>query len=65
MFLTSPVPEPVQILCRFQRLHCLLKLSLQSVLVDHKKVADTLFILFELKFHDHTPDSLRVMNFTK
>jgi hypothetical protein len=61
---TNSVTESVQILYRFQKLHCLLKLILESVLVDYKKVVDAFLILLVLKFHNHRPDSLRVMNFT-
>jgi hypothetical protein len=50
---------------RFQRLNCLLKLMLQSVHGRYKKVVDALLILLVLKIHNHRPDSLRVMNFTK
>jgi hypothetical protein len=65
MLFTSSVTESVQFLYRFQRLHCLLKLMLQSVHGHHKKVVDVFLILLVLKFHNHRPDSLRVMNFTK
>jgi hypothetical protein len=64
MLFTNSVTESVQILYRFQKLHCLIKLILESVLVDYKKVVDTFLILLVLKFHNHRPDSLRVMNFT-
>jgi hypothetical protein len=64
MIFTNSVTESVQILYRFQKLHCLLKLMLESVLVDYKKVVDDFLILLVLKFHNHRPDSLRVMNFT-
>jgi hypothetical protein len=63
-FFTSSVTKSVQFLYRFQKLHCLLKLMLESVLVDYKKVVDAFPILLMLKFHNHKPDSLRVMNFT-
>jgi hypothetical protein len=49
---------------RFQKLHCLLKLILQSVHGHYKKVVGAFLILLVLKFHNHRPDSLRVMNFT-
>ncbi len=65
MLFTNSVTESVQILYRFQKLYCLLKLMLQSVMVDYKKVVDAFLILLVLKFHNHRPDSLRVMNFTK
>jgi hypothetical protein len=61
---TNSVTESVQILYRFQKLHCLLKLMLESVLVDYKKVVEAFLILLVLKFHNHRPNSLRVMNFT-
>jgi hypothetical protein len=64
MIFTNSVTESVQILYRFQKLHCLLNLMLGSVLVDYKKVVDAFRILLVLKFHNHRPDSLRVMNFT-
>jgi hypothetical protein len=64
MLFTNSVTESVQILYRFQKLHCLLKLMLESVLVDYKKVVDAFLILFVLRFHNHRPDSLRVMKFT-
>jgi hypothetical protein len=65
MLFTSSVTESVQFLYRFQGLEWLLKLMLKSVLGGHKKVVDNLFILVVLKFHNHRPDSFRVMNFTK
>jgi hypothetical protein len=37
MLFTNSVTESVQILYRFQKLHCLLKLMLESVLVDYNK----------------------------
>jgi hypothetical protein len=37
---------------------------LESVLVDYKNVVDVFLILLVLKFHNHRPDSLGVMNFT-
>jgi hypothetical protein len=37
---------------------------LQSVHGRYKKVVDDFLILLVLKFHNHRPDSLRVMNFT-
>jgi hypothetical protein len=39
MLFASLVTESVQFLYRFQRSHCLLKFSLESVLVNYKKVA--------------------------
>jgi hypothetical protein len=65
MLFTSSIPESVQILHKFRRLQCLLKLLLESVLDDHKKVVDNFIILLLLKFHYHRPDNLRVLNFTK
>jgi hypothetical protein len=53
----------VQFRYRFQRLHCLLKLMLQSVHGRYKKVVDAFLILLVLKFHNHRPHSFRVMNF--
>jgi hypothetical protein len=64
MLFTNSVTESVQILYRFQKLYCLLESMLESVLVDYKKVVDAFLLLFVLKFHNHRPDSLRVMNFT-
>jgi hypothetical protein len=61
---TNSVTESVQILYRFQKLHCLPNLILQSVHGHYKKVVDAFLILLVLKFHKHRPDSLRVMNFT-
>ena len=49
---TNSVTESVQILYRFQKLHCLLMLMLASVLVDYKKVVDAFLILLVLKFHN-------------
>jgi hypothetical protein len=65
MFFTNSVTESVQFLYRFQKLHCLLKLILQSVHGHYNKVVDAFLILLMLKFHNHRHDSLRVMNFTK
>jgi hypothetical protein len=64
MLFTNSVTESVQFLYRFQKLHCLLKLVFESVLVDYKKVVDAFLILLVLKFHNHRPNSLRVINFT-
>jgi hypothetical protein len=64
MIFTNSVTESVQILYRFQKLHCLLNLMLQSVDVRYKKVVDAFLILLVLKFHNHRPDRLGVMNFT-
>jgi hypothetical protein len=64
MLFTNSVTESVQILYRFQKLYCLLHLMLQSVHGSYKKVVDAFLILLVLKFHNHRPDSLRVMNFT-
>jgi hypothetical protein len=61
---TNSVTESVQILYRFPKLHCLLKLMLESVLVNYKKVVEAFLILLVLKFHNYRPDGLRVMNFT-
>jgi hypothetical protein len=64
MLFTNSVTESVPILYRFQKLHCLPDVMLESVLVDYKKVVDAFLILLVLKFDNHRPDSLRVMNFT-
>jgi hypothetical protein len=37
---------------------------LQSVHGRYKKVVDVFLIFIVLKFHNHRPDSLRVINFT-
>jgi hypothetical protein len=63
MLFTNLLTESVQILYRFQKLHCLLKLMLQSVHGRYKKVVDAFLILLVLKFHNHRHDSLGVMNF--
>jgi hypothetical protein len=64
MIFTNSVTESVQILCRFQKLHWLLNLMLQSVHGPYKKVVEAFLILLVLKFHNHRTDSLRVMNFS-
>jgi hypothetical protein len=64
MLFTKSVTESVQILYRFQKLHCLLKLILQSVHGRYNKAVDAFLILLVLKFHNHRHDSLGVMNFT-
>ena len=64
MIFTNSVTESVQILYRFQKLHCLPNLMLQSVHGHYKKVVDAFLILLVLKFHNHRPDSSWVMNFT-
>jgi hypothetical protein len=64
MLFTNSVTESVQILYRFQKLHCLLKLMLQSVHGRYKKVVDAFHIFLVLKVYNHRPDSLGVMNFT-
>jgi hypothetical protein len=64
MLFTSSVTESVQFLYRFQKLHCLLKLMLQSVHGRYNKVVYAFHILLVLKFHNHRPESLRVINFT-
>jgi hypothetical protein len=65
MFFTNSVTESVQFLYRFQILHSLLKLMWQSVYGRYRKVLGAFLILLLLKFQNHRPDSLRVMNFTK
>jgi hypothetical protein len=64
MLFINSVTESVQILYRFQKLYCLPNLMLQSVHGRYKKVVDAFLILLVLKFHNHRPNSLRVMNFT-
>jgi hypothetical protein len=64
MLFTNSVTKSVQILYRFQKLHCLLNLMLQYVHGHYKKVVDVFRILFVLKFHNHRLESLRVMKFT-
>ena len=61
---TSPAPESVEFLYRFQKLQWLLKLILKSVIGGHKKVVDNSIILLALKFDSHRSDSLGVMLFT-
>jgi hypothetical protein len=65
MLFTNSVTESVQILYRFQKLHCLPNLMLQSIHGRYKKVVEAFLVLVVLKFHNHRPNSLRVMNFTK
>jgi hypothetical protein len=57
MLFTSLVPESVQFMYIFRRLQCLLKLILESVLDDHKKVVDNFLILLVLKFYYCSPNS--------
>jgi hypothetical protein len=64
MLFTNSVTESVQIRYRFQKLHGLPNLLLQSVHGRYTKVVDTFLILVVLNFHNHRPDSLRIMNFT-
>jgi hypothetical protein len=64
MLFTNSVTESVHFLYRFQKLHCLRKLLLQSVHGHYKKVVGSFPILLVLKFHNHRPDILGVMNFT-
>jgi hypothetical protein len=61
---TNSVTKSVQIMYRFQKLYCLPHLILHSVHGRYNKVVDAFLILVVLKFHNHRPDSLRVMNFT-
>jgi hypothetical protein len=61
---TNSVTESAQILYRFYKLHCLPNLMLQSVHGSYKKVVDSFLIFLVLKFHNHRPDRLGVMNFT-
>jgi hypothetical protein len=64
LFIIS-VTKSVQFLYRFQRSNCLLRFSLESVLINYKKVVDKFLILLVLKVHDNKPDSLRVMYFIR
>jgi hypothetical protein len=64
MLFTSPAPESIQFLNRFQRLQWLLKLMLKSVIGGQKKVVDNLFTLLVLKSDSHKHDRLEVMLFT-
>jgi hypothetical protein len=64
MLFTNSVTKSVQFLYRFQRLHCLLKLMLQSIHGRYNKVVYYFLIFLVLKFHNHRPNKLRVMNFT-
>jgi hypothetical protein len=61
---TSPAPESVEFLNKFQRLQRLFKLILKSVIGDHKKVVDNFIILLVLKFDSHKSDRLEVVLFT-
>ena len=63
MLFTSPTPESVQFLNRFQRLQWLLKLVLKSVIGGHKKVLHNFIILLMLKYDIYKPDLLEVMLF--
>jgi hypothetical protein len=65
MLFINSVTESVQFLYRFQRSHCLLTFSLESVLFNYKKVVANFLILLVLNFHDNKLDSLRVMNFIR
>ena len=61
---TSPAPESIEFLNRFQRLQWLFKLILKLVIGSHKKVVDNFIILLVLKFDSHRSDSLGVMLLT-
>jgi hypothetical protein len=61
---TSPAPESVEFLNRFQKLQWLLRLILKLVIGGHKKVVDNSIILLVLKFDSHRSDGLGVMLFT-
>jgi hypothetical protein len=65
MLFISSVTEFVQFRYRFQRSHCLLKFSFESVLVNYNKVVDNFFIILVLNFHDNKPASWRVINFIR
>jgi hypothetical protein len=62
---TNSITEFVQFMYRFQKLYCLLNLTLQYVHGHYTKVVDAFLILLVLKFHNHRPNSLRVMNFIR
>jgi hypothetical protein len=64
MLFTNSVTESIHFLYRFKKLHFLLNLMLQSVHGHYNKVVDAFLIFLVLKFHQHRPDSFRVMNFT-
>jgi hypothetical protein len=64
MLFTNSVTESVHFLNKFQKLHCLSNLMLQLVRGRYQKVVDVFAILLVLKFHNHRPDSIGVMNFT-
>jgi hypothetical protein len=64
MLFTNSVTESAQILYRFQKLYFLPNLMLQYVHGRYKKVVDAFLFLLVLKFHNHRPDRLGVMNFT-
>jgi hypothetical protein len=64
MLFTNSVTESVHFLYRFQKLYCLLNLMLQSVDGRYKKVVYAFPILLVLKFYNHRPNRLGVMNFT-
>jgi hypothetical protein len=61
---TSPAPEFVKFLNRFQKLQWLLKLMLKLVIGGHKKVVDNFIILLVLKIDRHRSDGLGVRIFT-
>ena len=65
MLFASLVTESVQFLYRFQRSHCFLKFTLESVLVNYKKVVDNFITLLVLNCNDNKLDSLRVINFIR
>jgi hypothetical protein len=58
MLFTNSVTESAQILYKFQKLHCLPNLLLQSVHGRYKKVVYAFLILLVLKFHNHRPNRL-------
>jgi hypothetical protein len=53
MLFISPETESAQILYRFQKLHCLLKLMLQSVRGRYKEVVDAFLIFLVLQFRSY------------
>jgi hypothetical protein len=65
MHFTNSVTESVHFLYTFQKLHCLLKLMLESVHGHYKKVVGAFLILLVLKCHNHRPDSFKSYEFYK
>jgi hypothetical protein len=65
MLFISSVTESVQFRYIFQRSHCLIKFSLELVLINYKKVVENFLVVLVLNLHDHKHDSLSVMNFIR